>query len=227
MERVQLGYGLPTFEPDDRIRRDDLSILPALAASIGIGLDEGELARLTRACGENARKLGEALETSYTTRVMQSLLASGLSAQQVVDAASRANAMRPMVDGVLLWLFHRHLDNAIFRNVLEHLEAAMAQAGIVGHARTDPAVAFLDLTGYTSLTEERGDAEAAELASNLAALVQESARRYEGKLVKLLGDGAMCHFPRTGSALECALELVGRAPAAGLPPATSESIPGP
>ena len=35
-----------------------------------------------------------------------------------------------------------------------------------------PAICFLDITGYTRLTEERGDEAAADLAARLTPLVQ-------------------------------------------------------
>jgi class 3 adenylate cyclase len=50
----------------------------------------------------------------------------------------------------------------------------------------------VDLTGYTRLTEEQGDAAAAELAGRLAALVEGISRRYAGRPVRWLGDGIHC-----------------------------------
>jgi class 3 adenylate cyclase len=41
-------------------------------------------------------------------------------------------------------------------------------AGMLGRPERVPAMCFLDLVGYTRLTEERGDAAAAELAASLA-----------------------------------------------------------
>jgi class 3 adenylate cyclase len=43
---------------------------------------------------------------------------------------------------------------------------------------------FLDLVGYTRLTEEQGDAAAAALAESLAVLVSRSARKHGGVPVK-------------------------------------------
>jgi adenylate cyclase len=48
---------------------------------------------------------------------------------------------------------------------------------------------FLDISGYTRLTEERGDEAAAELAGRLSRLVQQTAERHRGKVVRWLGDG--------------------------------------
>jgi class 3 adenylate cyclase len=78
---------------------------------------------------------------------------------------------------------------------------------------------FLDLTGYTRLTEERGDQVAAELAAGLAVLVERSSRPRGGTPVKWLGDGVMLHFRDPAGAVAAALELVDEVPAAGLPPA--------
>jgi adenylate cyclase len=78
---------------------------------------------------------------------------------------------------------------------------------------------FLDLVGYTPLTEEHGDQVAAELAEALAVLVDRSAREHGGVPVKWLGDGVMVHFRDPAGAVLAALGLVEEVPEAGLPPA--------
>ena len=80
-----------------------------------------------------------------------------------------------------------------------------------------PAIAFLDLTGYTTLTEERRDRAAADLAARLVELVSTVAHQYGGHPVKLLGDGVMFYFPDPAQAVLAGLELVERIPDQGLP----------
>ena len=80
-------------------------------------------------------------------------------------------------------------------------------------------MSFLDLVGYTHLTEQRGDAAAAALTETLAVLVNRSAREHGGVPVKWLGDGVMVHYREPAGAVLSALELVARVPEAGLPPA--------
>jgi class 3 adenylate cyclase len=80
-------------------------------------------------------------------------------------------------------------------------------------------VCFLDLTGYTRLTEERGDEAAAELATRLADLVRASSRAHGGQPVKWLGDGVMFYFPNPGDGVFAALDMVEGAAADALPPA--------
>jgi adenylate cyclase len=78
---------------------------------------------------------------------------------------------------------------------------------------------FLDLTGYTRLTEERGDEAAAELAARLAGLVRRSAQAHDGMPVKWLGDGVMFYFRAPAAAVLAALAMAEVVVSHGLPPA--------
>jgi len=80
-------------------------------------------------------------------------------------------------------------------------------------------MSFLDLVGYTHLTEQQGDATAAALAETLAVLVNRSSREHGGVPVKWLGDGVMIHHREPAGAVMSALGLVEQLPEAGLPPA--------
>ena len=90
---------------------------------------------------------------------------------------------------------------------------------MLGRPGRVPAMCFLDLVGYTQLTEEQGDQVAAALAETLALLVGRSARAHGGVPVKWLGDGVMVHFREPAGAVLSALELVEQLPVADLPPA--------
>jgi len=87
-------------------------------------------------------------------------------------------------------------------------------------------VSFLDITGYTRLTEERGDEAAAELAAKRATLVRGSSRDHGGQPVKWLGDGVMFYFPSPGEGVLAALDMVEGVASHVLPPAGSGSTPG-
>jgi adenylate cyclase len=80
-------------------------------------------------------------------------------------------------------------------------------------------VCFLDVTGYTRLTEERGDEAAAELAARLATLVRPSSAEHGGQPVKWLGDGVMFYFAEPAPSVLAALEIVEGVTSHGLPPA--------
>jgi adenylate cyclase len=94
-------------------------------------------------------------------------------------------------------------------------------AGIMDAAMLDrpPAMCFLDITGYTRITQERGDEEAASLAERLGRLVNRSSLAHGGRAVKWLGDGVMFYFRDPGPGVIAALEMVDGVRDAGLPPA--------
>ena len=95
----------------------------------------------------------------------------------------------------------------------------LAAAGL--HSRLDhpPAMCFLDITGYSRLTQEQGDTAAASLAEQLGRLVQRTSVKYGGRPVKWLGDGVMFFFPNPGPGVVAALDMVDGVTDAGLPPA--------
>ena len=76
---------------------------------------------------------------------------------------------------------------------------------------------FLDLAGYTRLTEEQGDAAAADLAETLAVLVvlvRPRARRRPGEVAGRRGHGPL---PGAGRSGPVGAQLVAQLPEAGLP----------
>jgi class 3 adenylate cyclase len=115
--------------------------------------------------------------------------------------------------------YRRQQELAWTEKLVEEIETALEQAGGLGRPERVPAMCFLDLTGYTRLTEEHGDQAAAALAESLAVLVRRSSREHGGVPAKWLGDGVMVHFREPSGAVLAALQMVEQLPAAGLPPA--------
>jgi adenylate cyclase len=95
----------------------------------------------------------------------------------------------------------------------------MAKAGIRSRLERLAAICFLDITGYTRLTQEWGDDRAANLASTVERLVQRISVQRGGKTIKWLGDGVMFYFDEPGDGVLAALEMVDGLAAAELPPA--------
>ena len=104
-------------------------------------------------------------------------------------------------------------------DIIAIFEKSMTDAGLLTPLRRPPAICFLDITGYTRLTHDRGDEAAAELAEGLGKLVHRTTVERGGRPVKWLGDGVMIFFRDPGSAVLAALEMVDAIESAGLPPA--------
>jgi adenylate cyclase len=221
LQSVYAGLGLPQPSPHDQVRQDDLDMAPVLVAITGLGLPQGAIAHATRFWGENLHNLAQAEVGFFQTYVLGPLLRSGLSEQQMLDIAVPQGAMTQELDQrVLLWLHRRHLEQNLVERILEHVEAAMERTGAIRRRPRDvPAIGFLDLSGFTALTELQGDEAAVGLTVQLSELVRSTTAQHGGRPVKFLGDGVMCHFPKPQEAVLAALEMVEAAPSAGLPAA--------
>ncbi len=213
--RIVGALGLPQPGPDDPVREDEAEVVTSFFHAWEL-LDEEELVRLARFQGETAQRLAAANIRFFEEHVRQRILRMDVSWDEggriVEEMAGRAiQFSRRFID----WLYGRHFERALVRYMAENTEEYLDAHGIRPRAtRGAPAIAFLDLTGFTALTEERGDAAAAELASALAVLVHEASREYGGQAIKWLGDGVMFHFADPAEGVRCALELVERAPGA-------------
>ena len=78
---------------------------------------------------------------------------------------------------------------------------------------------FLDITGYTQLTQERGDSAAAALVERMNRIVQRIAVEHDGRPVKWLGDGVMLYFPDPARAVDAAVVMLENLGHEDLPPA--------
>jgi adenylate cyclase len=216
VQRVHEASGLGRPQPDDPIHPLDRDLLGSAQLGRMLGLDDGVLIRIARVYGENLRRIAQAEPEFYHDHVEAPLLASGMDEQQMRAAASQmSDQLAEVVQKMLLAIYSRHQERYTIDHLVEHIEAVVTER----RPQRPPAMCFLDLAGYTRLTEERGDRAAAALATSLADLVEQVSLPHGGQPVKWLGDGVMFHFRQPGRAVVAALEMVERTPQAGLPPA--------
>jgi adenylate cyclase len=216
--REALGFAEP--RPEDRVREDELAVVPAIEMQLSSGIRPEVIERLLRAYGDGLRRIVETETDWYRSEVQQPLLEGGMTEAEMLAAqADVGSGMAPLMEQALLSIYHGQQEHAWSKSAVEDVEAVLERAGLYRRVRRPPAVSFLDLTGYTRLTEERGDEAAAELATALATLVRGCAREHGGQPVKWLGDGVMFYFPDPGDGVVAALEMVEGVAADALPPA--------
>ncbi len=215
--RESTGFARP--EPEDPVHEEELDLIPVVKVALEAGADPAAIERLVRVWGESMRRITEAAATFYHAQFEVPLLRSGMSEAQVLQAANEAVAAGiPYVDRAIVSMYHGHSEHSWIADVVEAVEATLERAGLHHTVAEPPAMCFLDLSGYTRLTEERGDKAAAEIAATLGRLVQGSAYDHGGRPVKWLGDGVMLYFTEPDGAVISALELADSVPATGLPP---------
>ena len=176
--------------------------------------------RAVRMFGDSARRATDGALAAYGEAVDRTGLdLSGLPVEEafrtVLEPWARFSRESARLAG---WLASRHLSRAIDAYSVTETEQILEAEGFVApRPARPPAIAFVDLTGFTRLTEERGDEAAAGVALRLGELATDAVRRHDGRLVKVLGDGVLLRFHDLESALAGTLDLLEAMPHAGLP----------
>ena len=216
--REAIGFALP--EPDDRMREDELRVVPLIEKLVSARFPTSVLERLLRVYGDGLRRMAEVEADWWHRYVVLPALASGMTDAEMHEATlGFGEETTPLLEQAMLAMYHAHQEHTWVENLIGEIEDALDRTGLRSRLVKPPAICFLDITGYTRLTEERGDEAAAELAARLTPLVQRPAERHGGKVVKWLGDGVMFHFREPNGGVAAALEMVDAIAAAGLPPA--------
>ena len=217
---VREAVGLAEPRPEDRVREDELSVVQTIELHLSNGVRPVAIERWLRVCADSLRRIAETETDWWRSDVEVPLLEQGMSTAEMLDAqADFGSRIAPFMEQVLLAIYHGQQEHAWSQSALEDVEAALERTGLLRRLHHPPAMCFLDITGYTRLTEERGDEAAADLAGRLAALVRRSSLEYEGRPVKWLGDGVMFYFRDPGQGVLSALDMVEGAASHGFPPA--------
>jgi adenylate cyclase len=217
---VREAVGSAEPRPDDGVRSDELKVVPAIELLLSNGVRPVVIERWLRVCADSLRRIAETETDWWRSEVERPLLDGGMSTVQMLDAqANFGSRFNPLVEQVLVAIYRGQQEHAWSQSALEDVEDALERAGLLTRLHHPPAVCFLDLTGYTRLTEERGDEAAAKLAETLAGVVRRRSQEHGGRPVKWLGDGVMFYFSDPGEGVLAALDMVEGAATQALPPA--------
>jgi adenylate cyclase len=209
---VYASMGLPQPDPSSPIHIDEEERLRRFLEGWGPAQSDDTLIRAARLIGEGARTATQGwvdLIVEQVARPARERLYQGEIEQFPDEARETFSTLLRLLPRMMEWLFQRHLEQLSVASIVEGFEEFFAARGLSPQQPTaPPAVVFVDLSGYTRLTEEGGDEVAVGFASTLQREAVAVAAANEGRLVKLLGDGAMLRFPDAGRGLKAALALV-------------------
>jgi adenylate cyclase len=210
--------GMAPPSPDDRLRKDEMAIVPFIELQIAEGFRPAAIVRVLRVQGDSTRRIADQEAAWWRSEVMEPAIAADGASEGISNADLTAR-IAPVMEEALVAMYHLQQARAWTANIIEGFEELMAKAGIRSRLERLPAICFLDITGYTTLTQEWGDDQAANLASTVERLVQRISVQRGGKTIKWLGDGVMFYFDEPGDGVLAALEMVDGLARAELPPA--------
>jgi class 3 adenylate cyclase len=215
-------------EPDDPAPADLEELLGSSRIGIEAGIPEATILRLIRVYADGLRRIAETEVDAWHRYIEMPLLETGLGHGEMMIAVNVVGEeLTPRMEDGLLAIYRRQQERAWTDDGVQHMESAIEEMGLYERVERPTAFAFLDLAGYTRLTEEKGDEAAAALAADLTDLVSEEAGRRDGRAVKWLGDGVMFSFGDPADAVLATIEAGRRAGDVGLPPAHAGVAVGP
>jgi class 3 adenylate cyclase len=204
--------GLPPPDPSSPIHVDEEAMFERFIEGWRLSSDDEVLLRAARLLAEGARvaTIGWAeLLTEQVGRPFQERLLSGEVDRFPEEAARAIGALVRLAPEMFAWLSYRYIEQRFVAGIVDGVERFLATHGMVPvPQRGPPAIVFVDVSGFTRLTEERGDEAAVRTATSLQRQADAVATRSGGRLVKLLGDGALLRFPQVERSVEAALDLV-------------------
>ncbi|HEX6299246.1 MAG TPA: adenylate/guanylate cyclase domain-containing protein [Acidimicrobiia bacterium] len=207
LKSIYLAMGLAEPSDDDILTTEEEEILTRFVDVWERG-GEAALVRAARLVGEPARLLSEGWTRLYVEKIAPEHTVGPLDdrIRTIVDTTEKAALLAP---AMFQWLLQTHLRRAIDQANVEGLEETMREHGLsLPLPDILPAVAFVDISGYTRMTELEGDTHAVRSSDVVRERSQRAGQRHGGRLVKLLGDGSMLYFDQATNAVGAVVELV-------------------
>lgn len=197
--RIWQALGFAALPDEDVAFTDgDVAALRKVGELVDSGLlDEGRTIRLARATGQTMARLAE----WQTDTLLEDLAGPDESSDdQALVAVELAEQLLPEFETLLVHVWRRQLAAAGIR--------ALAAAGAeTSPGRTNLAVGFADLVGFTRLARELDDSGLAKVVEDFETAASDVVAALGGRLVKTVGDEVLfvAEAPQVGA--EIALGL--------------------
>ena len=190
---IREASGSVAPRPDDRMRDDELPYAEWIEMAVEARFRPAAIQQFIRAQGDSLRRVAETESAMWQSEVIEPATAAGKRPDEIlgIDFGDR---MSVLTERAVIGMYHLQQTRAGPRTSSKGSRCMLAAAGL--HSRLDhpPAMCFLDITGYTRLTQERGDAAAARAGRaarpGRAADVGQ-ARRPAGEVARRRGDAAL------------------------------------
>jgi adenylate cyclase len=188
IERIWTGIGFPARRLE-QLTEDDLQLLRHLAAALDAGFPLVALLQLVRVYGQALAQIADAEVKLFHLYVHEPLIRAGVPGLEMAEQMEGlAGEVLPLASPIMDHLHRAFLGHFVEQDVVGHLEDDAAETLALGRLRA--AIAFVDLAGYTRLTEEAGEEEALDLVERFQEDV-ETTLPSDARVIKTIGDEVM------------------------------------
>lgn len=188
VERVWSSLGFPAHR-FERLTESDLALLKTVSAALDAGFPQVALLQLVRVYGQALAQIADAEVRLFHLYVHEPLIRDGMPGLEMAgQMEGLARELLPLASPVMDHLHQEFLRHFVEQDVVGHLESDTEEHTDLGRVRV--AIAFIDLAGYTRLTEEVGDQHAVDLVERFQAAV-EITLPDDARIIKTIGDAVM------------------------------------
>ena len=206
------AIGMGEVDEDLAVANDrTLAALSALRFLLDAGVPEQRLIELTRLVGDASARIADAALRTFADTLLQPGDTEADLSLRLIDFA---NALTPHLGEMLRGPMELHLAQIVRQEAISRVERE--RGTLPGGRRV--AVCFVDMVGFTSLTDQLGPSDLNELTQRFIDHVGAVAVQ-PVRLVKTIGDEAMLASTDPGPLVGAALRLVQSAEADDLLPA--------
>lgn len=214
--RVWRAFGFPdplTLPVGPRVAPDMAAALSLMALAWRDLIGPDAALAVARVTGASISRLAQAIVDAFRVQFELPQLQAGTPRSEVVRGYTAvAEELVPRVVETMGALLRAHIVEAAAA-AWSHDEERTTTT------RHQVVVGFADLVGYTALSRTLSPGQLAALVDGFEDAVNEAASRGGGRVVKLMGDGAMFVCDDAGAAVALAVDLCARVAASGeLPP---------
>ena len=126
---IREAIGMAQPAPDDRLREDEMAIVPFLEMQLAEGFRPAAIERLLRVQGDSTRRMADQESAWWNSEVIDRATAAGLGPEAVVGDPDLTERMPLLVDQTILAMYHAHQARNWTANIIEGFEVLMAKAG--------------------------------------------------------------------------------------------------
>jgi adenylate cyclase len=172
------------------ITEDDLQLLRYVAAVLAAGFPLVALLQLMRVYGQAIAQVADAEVRLFHLYVHEPLMRDGVPGLEMAEEMwGLAGDLLPLASPIMDHVHQRFLQHFVEQDVIGHMESDLDGEQLdLGRLRV--AIAFADLAGYTSLTEEIGEEEAVSAVERFVADVEHTLPD-DARVIKTIGDEVM------------------------------------
>jgi adenylate cyclase len=201
----------------------DVEAIRSLKVALDAGLPEPALAQILRVFADALGRVADAESRLFHYYVHERLRAEGLSGPELTETTQAiGEPLTGLIEPTVIYFHRKAWERALREDLLVHLTEDETTPLREVPGEVEATILFVDLSGFTPLTEVMGDPAAASLVERFSALVREAAVRHHGKVVKQIGDEFMLTFTDPQAAVSCGQQIESAASAEAQFPAVRQ-----